>query len=222
MAIKPFNSINGFSVSDTGNVIIDGAGNITTANIVVSQYANLGNIGNVKIGGGSNGYVVATDGAGNLSFVAQSGGSGNTSITSPMPTLINPSETYYVTANHQGLFSVPIEIDGTLEVDGVLVQVDGISFDNGTANKEVFFNDNGLVTGSANLTFDKTTSTLTANHFVATSAANLGAVGNVTITGGSSGYVLQTNGSIMGECSSSYYLSRRKHHRTSLICCGSQ
>ena len=195
MAIKPFNSINGFSVSGNGNVIIDSAGNITTDSITANLNANLGNIANVKIGGGSSGYVIATDGAGNLSFVAGGGGGGNLEITSPMPTLINSGETYYVTANHQGLFSVPIEINGALEVDGVLVQTDGIAFDNSTSNKQVFFNDNSVVSGSANLTFDKTTSTLTANNFVATSTANLGAVGNVTITGGTSGQYLQTNGS---------------------------
>ena len=204
MAIKPFNSINGFSVSGNGNVIIDSAGNITTDSIIVVQNANLGNIANVKIGGGSNGYVIATDGAGNLSFVA-GGGSGNTSVTSPMPTLINSGETYYVTANHQGLYSVPIEINGALEVDGVLVQVDGIVFDGPTGNTEIFYNDNSVVSGSANLTFNKTNSTLTANNFVATTTANLGAVGNVTITGGTSGQYLQTDGS--GELSWSTVIS---------------
>jgi hypothetical protein len=193
MAVKPFNSIDGFSVSGNGNVIIDSAGNITTDSIIVAQNANLGNIANVKIDGGSSGYVIATDGAGNLSFIA--GGSGNTSVTSPMPTLINSDETYYVTANHQGLYSVPIEINGALEVDGVLVQVDGIAFDGPTGNTEIFYNDNSVVSGSANLTFNKTNSTLTANNFVATTTANLGAVGNVTITGGTPGQYLQTNGS---------------------------
>ena len=39
------------------------------------------------------------------------------------------------------------------------------------------------------------TSALTVNNFVATSTASLGAVGNITITGGSNGQVLTTNGS---------------------------
>ena len=38
---------------------------------------NLGNISNVKIGGGINGYVLQTDGTGNLTWTAQTGGSGN-------------------------------------------------------------------------------------------------------------------------------------------------
>ena len=56
---------------------------------------------------------------------------------------------------------------------------------------------NGLVTG--NITLDATSSNVTANTFIGnisvTSSANLGNVGNITITGGSSGQVLSTNGS---------------------------
>jgi filamentous hemagglutinin len=65
----------------------------------------------------------------------------------------------------------------------------------GGANTQIQFNDSGNFAGNAGLTFNKTTTTLTANNFVATSTANLGNVGNVIITGGSNGYVLTTNGS---------------------------
>lgn len=37
----------------------------------------LGNVANIKITGGTNGYVLQTDGTGNLDWVAQSGGGGN-------------------------------------------------------------------------------------------------------------------------------------------------
>lgn len=52
-------------INQTGNV------NFTGANV------SLGAIGNIKITGGSNGQVVTTDGAGNLSFTAASGGGNN-------------------------------------------------------------------------------------------------------------------------------------------------
>jgi len=127
MAIKSLNSVGGFSVRDsvTGNliVIIDDNGNITTPTLTVTGNTNLGNLGNVKITGGTANYVLQTDGTGNLTWVEQSGGGGNTSITSPMPTLINSGETYYVTGNHQGLFSFPITINGTFQIDGILIQV---------------------------------------------------------------------------------------------------
>ena len=49
-----------------------------------SLYSNtnihLGNISNVKIGGGTNGYVLQTDGTGNLSWTTQTGGGGNGTV----------------------------------------------------------------------------------------------------------------------------------------------
>ena len=56
---------------------------------------------------------------------------------------------------------------------------------------------NGLTTG--NIILDASSSNITANYVVANlsvpASANLGAVGNVHISGGSSGYVLSTDGS---------------------------
>jgi hypothetical protein len=64
----------------------------------------------------------------------------------------------------------------------------------GGANTQIQFNDGSTFGGNAGLTFDKTTTTLTANNFIATSTANLGNVGNVRITGGTANYVLSTDG----------------------------
>ena len=64
----------------------------------------------------------------------------------------------------------------------------------GGANSQVQYNDDGIFGGQSTFTFNELTSTLTSNNFVATSTANLGAVGNVTITGGSNGNVLTTYG----------------------------
>ena len=62
------------------------------------------------------------------------------------------------------------------------------------SNTYIQFNDSSSFGGSSGLTFDKGTTRLTANNFTATSTANLGAVGNVKITGGTANYVLQTDG----------------------------
>ncbi len=64
----------------------------------------------------------------------------------------------------------------------------------GGSNTFIQFNDGSTFGGNAGLTFNKTTTTLTANNFVATTTANLGNVGNVRITGGSSSQYLQTDG----------------------------
>jgi hypothetical protein len=50
---------------------------ISNANITSAIGANLGNVSNVKITGGINGYVLQTDGSGNLNWTAQTGGGGN-------------------------------------------------------------------------------------------------------------------------------------------------
>jgi hypothetical protein len=49
----------------------------TLTGLAVTGTANLGNVANVKITGGTNGYVLSTDGTGNLSWTAQSNGGGN-------------------------------------------------------------------------------------------------------------------------------------------------
>jgi len=79
MAQKPFISVDGITVGEANalvNVILAN-GDITTSRITVSNNANLGNVGNVIITGGSNGYVLSTDGSGNLSWVTQGGSNAN-------------------------------------------------------------------------------------------------------------------------------------------------
>lgn len=64
----------------------------------------------------------------------------------------------------------------------------------GGSTTQVQFNDAGSFGGNSGFTYDKTTTTLTANNFVATSSANLGNVSNVKIGGGLPDYVLKTDG----------------------------
>lgn len=46
---------------------------VTIGNLAIGNVANLGGTSNVKISGGTNGYVLQTDGTGNLSWTAQAG-----------------------------------------------------------------------------------------------------------------------------------------------------
>jgi hypothetical protein len=57
-----------------GNIASNGTANLGALNI--TGVTNLGNVGNVKITGGTANYVLKTDGTGNLDWVAQSGGGG--------------------------------------------------------------------------------------------------------------------------------------------------
>jgi hypothetical protein len=127
--------------STFGNGTITASGNISFTGANVS----LGSISNLKITGGTAGYFITTDGAGNLSWGATSGGGG--------------------------------------------VSASG-------SNTQVQFNDGGSLGATANLTFDKTTNTLSTGKIVASIGANLGTnVGNVYIGGGSANQILKTDGS---------------------------
>lgn len=173
MAIRPLNSVNGFSVGDTGNVVVyanlDIVGNTITAdnNLIgnglnVNGISNLSGIANVRISGGSSGQAIVTDGTGNLSFSTISSDS-----AAPMPYYIPVGNTSTVPEYYQGLFSQTIEIDGTFEVDGVLIQVtDTVD----ASNLQVLYSDNGTPTGNSGFTFDP-------------ASGNLTLPGNITISG---------------------------------------
>ena len=70
-----FNNAGDFGAS--ANLVFDTTTDtLTTANLAVTTTANLGAVGNITITGGTNGYVLQTDGAGLLSWTAQSGNGG--------------------------------------------------------------------------------------------------------------------------------------------------
>jgi Domain of unknown function (DUF4183) len=119
----------------------------TLSSLSVGGTLSLNAIGNLYIPGGTNGYVIKTDGSGNLSWAASSSGSGNANISG--------------------------------------------------SNTQIFFNDGGSNTlgASSALTFNKGTNTLGATNLTVSGTTNLGAVGNLTITGGSANYILKTDGS---------------------------
>jgi hypothetical protein len=62
------------------------------------------------------------------------------------------------------------------------------------SNTQLQFNDANSFAGSANLTFDKTTNTLSVTNITTTGTANLGSVSNVKITGGSNAQLISTDG----------------------------
>jgi hypothetical protein len=78
------NTVSQFSVyannyTDLGNVAYANyhTGNANISALNVSGVSNLNSVSNVIITGGTNGYVLSTNGSGNLSWVAQSGGGGS-------------------------------------------------------------------------------------------------------------------------------------------------
>jgi hypothetical protein len=176
---KNFVAKNGIT---TGAITLDATtGNITGTNLSVTGITELGNVGNVKITGGSNGQAIITDGTGNLVF-------GNISVDAdpaPMPTYIAVGNAVTISANYQGLFGYPITIDGTMTVDGVLIDVnDNRSEGGGTpggSTTQLQYNNAGSFGGISTATYSG-------------GQLSLGSNAQVKITGGTSGQVLSTDG----------------------------
>lgn len=165
--IKNFVVKNGIT---TGSITLDAAsGNINaanttlTSNLSVAGISTLGNIGNVKITGGTSGQAIVTDGSGNLIFANSS------SIPSPapMPTYVAIGDTLTISANYQGLFGYPITVDGDIVVDGVLVDVNDATIPGGTINT-VQFNNGTQLAGTSSFTFISSTGVLSVPNITTT------------------------------------------------------
>ena len=147
MAVRPLNSIAGFSTGDPAVIVIQANADVTTVNLTANGISNLGAIANVRITGGSNGQAITTDGSGNLVFSTVSAESNRAAV---MPYLIPTGESYIVNENFQGLYSQAITIDGELEVNGMLIEiVDTVA----SEDTQVLFDFNGIPTGNTGFTF---------------------------------------------------------------------
>ena len=154
----------------TGTITLDAAsGNINaanaslTSNLSVTGISTLGAIGNVKITGGTSGQFIVTDGTGNLVFANSS----SISSPAPMPTYVANGDTLTISANYQGLFGYPITIDGTLDVDGVLIDVNDATIPGGNINT-VQFNNGTQLAGTSTFTFVDSTGILSVPNMTTT------------------------------------------------------
>ena len=132
MAIKPLNSVAGFSVGENPNVVILANGDITTTSITTTGVANLNEIANVKISGGTSGQVIQTDGSGTLSFVTidtwriQNG----TSNVQVAPSNGNVTVSVAGNANIATFTSSGANISGYLTIEGTVTANGNISANN--------------------------------------------------------------------------------------------
>jgi len=128
---------------------------MTTGNLLVSDSnVTLGNVSNVHIFGGNTGYLLSTDGTGTLTWVDPSA----SQSAAPMPIVVDEGNTLTISANYQGLFGTTLTINGTLVIDGSLIDVSGQGAPGG--NSQISFNDEGTPSGNNGFTFNKTTGNL--------------------------------------------------------------
>jgi hypothetical protein len=150
MALRPFNSIEGFSVGESKLDVIYANGDVSAVNFTASGISNLGPVANVFITGGSPGQFISTDGNGNLIFSESTSNSAAT-----MPYQIDVGTSYIIQDNFQGLFSYPITIDGELEIDGILIEV-GTALAAQDTEVLFYFTKNIIEKISNYINFDKT------------------------------------------------------------------
>lgn len=159
---------------------------LTIANINVYSSANLGAVSNLKITGGSAGYVLSTDGTGNLSWVGSnfSPGGSNTQIQ----------------FNFDNTFAGDPEF--TYDPDSNLLSVLNIDTNdivaNNTVTANLFYTTGNVNTGNINVTGRANISgnlrAIGNVTFASSPNVTLGQVNNIHITGGTNGYVLTTDG----------------------------
>lgn len=154
---------------------------MTTGNLLVSDAnVTLGNVSNLHISGGNNGYFLSTNGNGTLSWAdAQAAVPAD-----PMPIVVDEGNTLTIRSNYQGLFGTPLTIDGNLEIDGVLIDVSGQGAPG--SNAQISFNDQGNPAGNNGFTFNKTTGnvnipgSISVGAFFTFPAYSKATLGNIT------------------------------------------
>ena len=199
-----------------GNLITTGFANVGSFN--VTGTSNLGNVGNVTITGGTNGYYLQTNGSGALVWAAVPSGTGisngtsniniptangNVNITAGGNTTLiatatgaNIAGNLDVTGNISGLQltstvttgTAPFVVTSTTQVANLNVATSGTA-GTVTTNAQPNITSVGSLTG---LTVSNASGIV---DFTTTANVTLGAVGNLHISGGSANYVLSTDGS---------------------------
>lgn len=167
---------------------------------------SLGNVSNVKIDGGLNGYFLQTDGSGNLTWSPASGGGGGNGEPAGANTQVQ--------FNDEGNFGGDAgftynKVTNVLSVDTLsTVNTNATTVNATTVNANTFTGDGSQLTGivpntanyviqpiQSNITQVGTLTQLTVSGNALFQAnVNLGSAANVKISGGLTGYVLTTDG----------------------------
>jgi hypothetical protein len=198
----------GISVSGTGNF----TGNLNASNVVIGTGTG-GNITGVNqieanvvtLGGGTGGNITGANVISANTFIGN--GSQLTGITAATAGTVTTNAQPNITS--VGTLS-NLTVTGNTTTGNL--RTDNLQYANGSpyvfttnaagSNTQIQFNDGNSFAGSANLTFDKTTNTLSVTNLTSTNAINftsasnvsLGSVSNVKVTGGTNGQYLQTDG----------------------------
>lgn len=180
----------------------------TLSKLTVAGNVNLGNLANIKIYGGTPGYVISTDGAGNLSWSIGGGGGGN-GVPGGINTQVqfNDAGAFAGNANltfdkTSGLLTASFFAgDGSnlsnISASNVIGTVSNATYATsaGSANSAVVATSAGTAGTVTTGNQPNITATGTLANLTVAGLSNLGSVSNLTILGGSANYILATDGS---------------------------
>jgi len=125
------------TVSEQGILSVEG--DVQLSNSLYDSTGSKGNVGEILLATSqgikweaqtsevgtptSNGDILSSNTDGTKIWISPEKVVLDSKVASLMPYLINANEKYLVPANTQALFSLPLEINGVLEIEGILVQV---------------------------------------------------------------------------------------------------
>ena len=172
----------------------------TLANLTVNGLANLGNISNIKVGGGLSGYVLTTDGLGNLSWAV----TGNAVLagngTGEIQFYDNASNNLGASANLRfDVTSKSLIVDNVQAKNEVKANYfigDGSNLTNLVLPTNTAIT-NANISNANIINATITTATITTANISTlnvSNGANLGNIGNLRIFGGSNSQYLTTDG----------------------------
>ena len=196
-------SVSGSPISTTGTITINlpqsfaVSGNITAGNLKVNNFSNLGNVGNVYIGGGSSGQVLKTDGAGNLAWTSTPLAVTEIQHGASNVTIPTASSNVYINANsgsdQQWVFDTTGNL--TLPDAGILWNNGGLTtLQAGTDGAQIGSNDGqSYVIANANGTYMQTLADTTNSIWHFGTDGNLTTPGSIITASGSGGDVTGAN-----------------------------
>jgi hypothetical protein len=213
------NSVSGSNVSGTvanatyalsaGTVTTNAQPNITSigtlTGLTVNGLTDLGPIGNITITGGTSGYVLTTNGSGDLSWQAAGGstGPGFVNITKNSFTGNGVQTVFTLTTTPASEASLLVNIDGITQQDaayslsgtnvtfasaplsGEIVEIASYGSISIGSNTTVLFNDNGDIGNISAFSFNKYSNTLSVTN-IDTTSITFG-TGVVTVSGANAG-----------------------------------
>jgi len=133
----------------SGDSISNGTSNLSIPSANGNIAATVDGVANVMVISNSGITVSNLTSGGNVAGAIYDGNQRIVDIGASMPYTVSNGQTINIPNNKQGLYTLPITVDGVLEVDGVLVQVDGTPT---YGNQIINGNSNVVVTANSNVT----------------------------------------------------------------------